>query len=148
MIRFIANGKEFELPDSGTFTLDEGIVMYGYSGLTMDAISEIEGLHPGVIAGLVHVGIARANPEIKAKEIEAEVRRLNIADLITSIEDTDQEQEPEQLDLGSAGNSGSSETPSGNDSVTSSEPQEPTTLRAIGTPVSESAPSVQETSAG
>jgi hypothetical protein len=112
MADFKVNGKEIDLPDMGTFSIDEAIVLYEYSGMTLDQAEEIEGLHPGIIGGLVHIAIARAEPERKAKEIEKAVRAMNLLDLLTSIPD-EEEGEKEDLAPGSETSSSSSDVSSG-----------------------------------
>jgi hypothetical protein len=112
MADFKVNGKEIDLPDMGTFSIDEAIVLYEYSGMTLDQAEEIEGLHPGIIGGLVHIAIARAEPERKAKEIEKAVRAMNLLDLLTSIPD-EEEGEKEDLAPGSETSSSSSDKSSG-----------------------------------
>jgi hypothetical protein len=138
MADFKVNGKEIDLPDMGTFSIDEAIVLYEYSGMTLDQAEEIEGLHPGIIGGLVHIAIARAEPERKAKEIEKAVRAMNLLDLLTSIPD-EEEGEKEDLAPGSETSSSSSAKSSGPDSVPSSDlslvPSQPSDT---GTPESDS----------
>jgi hypothetical protein len=138
MADFKVNGKEIDLPDMGTFSIDEAIVLYEYSGMTLDQAEEIEGLHPGIIGGLVHIAIARAEPERKAKEIEKAVRALNLLDLLTSIPD-EEEGEKEDLAPGSETSSSSSDVSSGASSEKSSDlslvPSQPSDT---GTPESDS----------
>lgn len=132
MATFRVNGKDLELPDTGTLTLDESIVVYSYSGLTLDQLGDLEGLHPGLLAGLLHVGVARANPDQKAKDIEKAVRGLNLVELIQSVQDPELQEEP--LDLGSREDSDSKLPPSGSILESSSETsRDPSHLRPTGT---------------
>jgi hypothetical protein len=140
---FRVNGKDLDLPDYGTFSIDEAIVLYEYSGMTLDQAEEIEGLHPGIIGGLVHIAIARMEPERKAKEIEKAVRAMNLLDLLTSIPDKeDEDGEKEDLAPGSETSSSSSDVSSGASSEKSSDlslvPAEPSDT---GTPGSGSSAS-------
>lgn len=141
---FRANGEDLELPEVSTVDLDEAIVLYNYSGLTLDQLEDLEGLHPGVLAGLVHIAVARANPDMKAKDIEKAVRKLNLADLLASVKDEkEKEPEPDLLkhsNKSSGGNGASSGDTSKIHSVPDQESPDPV---ATGMPESGSSASLR-----
>jgi hypothetical protein len=146
---FRANGEDLELPDVTTLTLDESIVLFGYSGLTLDQLEDLEGMHPGVLGGLVHVAVARANPDMKAKDVEKAVRKLNLAELIASFADQEEEVATPDLPKEPAGSSESSEESSGESSRIRSVPSpDEQTPEATGTPESDSSASDPEALAG
>lgn len=154
MALFRANGEDLDLPDVTTLTLDEAIVLFNYSGLTLDQLEDLEGMHPGVLGGLVHVAVARANPDMRAKDVEKAVRKLNLAELIASFADDAEEVAERDLPLSSGepqkqseSNFDGSETGSGAPSKLSSVPSPDETHPApTGMPVSDSSVSAQRES--
>jgi hypothetical protein len=90
--RITVEGTPYVLPALDTFDLDEAMVMYRYSEMTFDMIFELEGLHPGVIAGLLHVGIQRSDPALREKEIKKMVSAVNMMNVLEQLADalTDQ----------------------------------------------------------
>jgi hypothetical protein len=91
MADFKVNGKDIDLPDMGTFSIDEAIVLYEYSGLTTRSRSRrskvfIRASSAGSSTSPSH----GPSPDRKAKEIEKAVRALNLLDLLTSIPDEEE----------------------------------------------------------
>ena len=82
---FVIDGKEYPIAGIETFNLDEAMVMYQYTGMTLDQVIDVEGMHPGMVAALLHVGMAREDPTAKAKDIEKAVRSSNLFDLINAL---------------------------------------------------------------
>jgi len=83
--RINVNGTPYVLPSLDSFDLDEAMVMYRYSDLTFDQIFELEGLHPGVVAGLLHIAIARSDRALRDKEIKAIVVNVNMMDIMEQL---------------------------------------------------------------
>jgi hypothetical protein len=83
MAQINVNGRQYELVTLDDLTLDEAIVVWEYTRLSLDQIPELEGFHPGVIAALIHVSVARAEPGETAKTIRALVGKIRVADLNT-----------------------------------------------------------------
>lgn len=90
--RITVEGTPYVLPALDTFDLDEAMVMYRYSDLTFDQIFELEGLHPGVIAGLLHVGIQRSDPALREKEVKKMVSAVNMLGVLEELADSLAEQ--------------------------------------------------------
>ena len=84
--KFVINGRDYDIPGIDTFNLDEAMVLYHYSKLTLDQVADLEGVHPGVVAALLHVGIARAEPDARLKDIEKVVRAVSVMELIEKME--------------------------------------------------------------
>jgi hypothetical protein len=68
----------YTLPALDTFDIDETIVFYDYTGLTFDQAFEVEGLNPKVVKALLHVAFQRKNPDLRDKDIEEIVGRVNM----------------------------------------------------------------------
>ena len=141
---FEFQGKDYPIPSIDTFNLDEAMVLYHYSKLTLDQVPEQEGVHPGVIATMVHVGFTRANPAARFRDVEKAVRAVNLTELIAKIEigtEEDDAADPPEIPL-----SEQPEQPeilpepvsTGDDGLLDGgTPQEALGLRAIGFPESE-----------
>jgi hypothetical protein len=116
------DGTEYELPGIDTLNMDEHIILYEYAQIGMDQIAELEGLHPGVLAGLIHVGVARARPEAKKSEIRDVVGKLNLFDVINQLEPGEGEARPTVLkSVESSESSGPDSSSTGDASPDSSE---------------------------
>jgi hypothetical protein len=88
------DGQEYPYPAFDTLTMDEADVLYGYCKMTLDKLGDLDGFHPGVMMGFIHIAIARVRTELKPKEIEDRVRSLKVGDMRevfdeTSVEDDD-----------------------------------------------------------
>lgn len=152
--RIEVDGTPYVLPALDTFDLDEAMVMYRYSHLTFDQIFELEGLHPGVIAGLLHVAIARSDPALRDRQVEEQVRKVNMmavfeqfAEIAENVADpTKGSVQPPEPDEPTS--SEDQTRPSGESSEPDSEtPQEQQSHASSGVPVSDTiAISVQQTS--
>lgn len=80
------NGTEVDLPDIGTFNLDEAQVVYDLSGLTIDQL-EGNGGHPGVIKALLFVAVQRSQPGLTADEIHDALRGVTLSELAGALGD-------------------------------------------------------------
>jgi hypothetical protein len=72
------DGTPYVLPALDTMDIDEAIVLYDYSSMTFDQIFELEGLHPGVIGGLLHVAIQRSDRALRPREVKEMVGKVNM----------------------------------------------------------------------
>lgn len=75
------DGNEYEFPHIDTITMDEALVLYEYGKVTLDQIVDMDTFHPGVVAGLLHVAIKRARPDVTDREIRKTVGGLNIVEI-------------------------------------------------------------------
>ena len=57
-----STAKPYELVTLDDLTLDEAIVVWEYAKLSLDQIPDLEGFHPGVVAALIHIAVARGEP--------------------------------------------------------------------------------------
>jgi hypothetical protein len=81
MAEITVNGRTYELVPLNELTLDEAIVVWEYSKLSLDQIADLEGFHPGVVAALIHIAVARAetgetSKTIRNTDISEEVEEL------------------------------------------------------------------------
>lgn len=109
------NARTYDLVPLDEVTLDEAIVVWEYAKLSLDQIPDLEGFHPGVIAALIHIAIARVENE-PAKTIRQVVGKIKVSELEKIFEDISEEVEqlppPEEHGYNSSGSSGSGETSS------------------------------------
>jgi hypothetical protein len=75
------NGRDYDLVSVNDLTLDEAIVLYDWSKLTLDQIPDLEGFHPGLIAGLIHISVARGEPGEPGAQIKRAVGKIPVAEL-------------------------------------------------------------------
>lgn len=79
------DGTPYVLPALDSFDLDEAMIMYRYSDMTFDQIFELEGLHPGVVGGLLHVAIQRSDPALREREIKRMVGEVNMMGVLEQL---------------------------------------------------------------
>lgn len=132
--KFRIGNAEYDFPTIDTFTMDEAIVLYDYSGVTLDTLDDVEGVHPGVLAALAHVAIQRADPDMKPAHVKALVRGLNLLELIAGMPGDEDEDKPDPPQTPSPGSSAGSETSSGDGSSNDSDPPAPDAPTSSGTP--------------
>jgi len=124
--RILVGDTPYVLPPLDTFDLDEAMVMYRYSDLTFDQIFELEGLHPGVVAGLLHVAIQRSDPALREREVKAMVSKVNMMNVLEQLADmADQQPDPTPAEVPPTEDESKTSKPeatvsSGNDSSESS----------------------------
>jgi hypothetical protein len=113
MAEITVNGRTYELVPLNELTLDEAIVVWEYSKLSLDQIADLEGFHPGVVAALIHIAVARAETGETSKTIRKTVGRIKVADLeaiFTDISEEVEELPPPNEPDASSPTSGSGET--------------------------------------
>lgn len=145
---FVIDGREYPVPAIETLNMEEAMVVHEYSGLTIDEIDEATGLHPGLVAGFMHVAHQRGNPDLKKTAVEKIIKGSNMVDAVRQFaaDDDEEEDSPEATQNepetpSSPESSPSSETSSTHssepDSVVAPEPSDPKTT---GTPPSDTQP--------
>jgi hypothetical protein len=72
MAKLKFGGEEYDYVEFGTLTLDEALVLHEYSGLTLDQVQDA-GFHPGLIGALIHISVARGNPDIRKQDLRKKV---------------------------------------------------------------------------
>jgi hypothetical protein len=87
------NGKPYELVTLDDVTIDEAIIVWEYAHVSLDQIPDIEGMHPGVVKALIHIAVARGEPNETAKTIREEVGRLKMTELQDVFQDISEEVE-------------------------------------------------------
>jgi len=81
MPQITVNGRQYELVTLDDLTLDEAIVVWDYTKLSLDQIPDLEGFHPGLTAALIHIAVARAEPGETTKTIRQQVGRIKVSEL-------------------------------------------------------------------
>ena len=117
------NGRTYPLVSLDELTLNEAMVVYDYTKLSLDQIPDLEGFHPGLIAALIHVAVARGEPRETARQIRETVGQIHVSDLEKVFEDISEEVpdgDPPSAARKSNGSGGGSSTSSeqGPDDVT------------------------------
>lgn len=83
-MKIIVDGQEYPL--ELTFTMAEARLIYRYSKVTLDKLSDSEG-NPDVAAAMVHIALARKHPELAEADIEKRVGAVELAKLVVVQED-------------------------------------------------------------
>lgn len=89
------NGRDYELVTLDELTLDEAIIVYDYAKITLAEIVDLEGFHPGVVAALIHVSVARAEPRETTASLRKAIGRIPVADLDAIFADISEEVDEE-----------------------------------------------------
>jgi hypothetical protein len=87
------NGKPYELVSISDLTLNEAIVVWEYAKISLDQVPDLEGFHPGLVAALIHVAVARAEPGETTKTIRQVVGRIKVSELEQVFADISEEVE-------------------------------------------------------
>lgn len=95
MAQITVNGRNYELVTLDELTLDEAIVVWEYAKISLDQIADLEGFHPGLVAALIHISVARGEPGETARTIRQTVGQIKVADLQSVF--IDMSEEIEQL---------------------------------------------------
>jgi hypothetical protein len=85
------NGKPYELVTLDDVTIDEAIIVWDYAHVSLDQIPDLEGMHPGVVKALIHIAVARGEPNETAKTIREMVGRLKMTELQDVFQDISEE---------------------------------------------------------
>jgi hypothetical protein len=139
MPQITVNGKPYELVMLSDLTLDEAIVVWDYAKVSLDQVPDLEGFHPGLVAALIHVAVARAEPGETQKSIRQVVGKIKVSELEQVF--TEISVEVEELPPPSATEPSSPSTGSGETSSATGEPAPaPTEANGSGSPGSDTGP--------
>jgi hypothetical protein len=116
MAEINVNGRTYQLVTLDELTLAEAMVVWDYTRMGLDEISDVEGFNPGVIASLIHVSVARAEQGESARQIRQTVGAIPVAKLNevfmdVSVEVPDDVPLPDATVNGSGGGSSTSSAP-------------------------------------
>ena len=119
------NGRHYPLVSIDELTLDEAMVVYDYTKMSLDQIPDLEGFHPGLIAALIHVAVARGEPRETGRQIRQTVGQIPVASLEEVFMDISEEVEVGDADPpaaagtsnGSGGGSSTSSAPAPDDTT-------------------------------
>src|SRR3954463_12599164 len=75
------NGRHYPLVSIDELTLDEAMVVYDYTKMSLDQIPDLEGFHPGLIAALIHIAVARGEPRETGRQIRQTVGAIPVSSL-------------------------------------------------------------------
>src|SRR3954463_10280446 len=75
------NGRHYPLVSIDELTLDEAMVVYDYTKMSLDQIPDLEGFHPGLIAALIHIAVARCEPRETGRQIRTTVGTTPVSSL-------------------------------------------------------------------
>lgn len=89
--RITVNGRSYALVRLDELTLDEAIIVWEYSRLSLDQIADLDGFHPGITAALIHIAVARGEPDEPFKTIRKTVGALPMAELESVFEGISEE---------------------------------------------------------
>jgi hypothetical protein len=116
MAEINVNGRTYQLATLDELTLAEAMIVWDYTKMGLDQIADVEGFNPGVIAALIHVSVARAEPGETSRQIRAVVGAIPVAKLNdvfvdVSVEVPDDVPLPDATVSGSGGGSSTSLAP-------------------------------------
>lgn len=109
------NGRDYPVVPLDQFTLDEAIVLYEYSNLSLDQVVDA-GNHPGITKALLHVAVARADPNVTPAELRRSIGQMPFLELDRVFQDLTVEDDadpPPASETGSNAGSGESSSPAG-----------------------------------
>jgi len=81
------DGHRIDLAPLDSYTMDDAMVLWAYTEMTLDQVAETDGFVPGVVAALIHVSIGRAYPKMQEKQIRKQVGAIPLTDLAAIFED-------------------------------------------------------------
>ena len=123
------NGRNYRMVRVDEFTLDEAMVVWEYTKLGLDQIPDLEGDHPGLVAALIHIAVARGEPDESYKAIRQVVGRLPVTELSTVFaqisEEVDDSVPPPSRPADAAGSSGPSDASGDGSETRGAPPQAP-----------------------
>ena len=87
------NGTDYQavLPDD--FTIDEQMVLVHWTGMGPDALADFPGNHPGLIAALIEVSVARVELRVPQRQLRQMIGKLKTAELEGMLNDFGQEED-------------------------------------------------------
>jgi hypothetical protein len=91
MAQITVNARTYELVTLDDLTLDEAMVLWDYTRMSLDQVAEIEGFHAGVTKALIHVSVARGEPGETARTIGYAVGQIKLKELNTVFSEISEE---------------------------------------------------------
>lgn len=92
--RFLIDDREYEVPDLDSFTMGEAVVLYDYSGLSVDEVID-HPKHPGVISAFMHIAYQRGNPAASKASVRELVESCSLVEALSKLAG-DEPNPPEQ----------------------------------------------------
>jgi hypothetical protein len=93
MAQITVNARTYELVTLDDLTLDEAMVLWDYTRMSLDQVAEIEGFHAGVTKALIHVSVARGEPGETSRTIGQTVGQIKLKELNTVFSEISEETE-------------------------------------------------------
>lgn len=112
------NGEDVSLPDVLSLNLDEGIVLYDYSGMGVDQVETMNGLNPHVVKALIHIAIQRKQPDLSYSECREVAGSVTFQQLAKALGIEGDVRPPARANSDAGESSGSTENGSGSAGVT------------------------------
>lgn len=107
MAKIIIDGVDYPMPDA--FTIGHARIIKRYTGLTLQQVEEADSSDPDLIAAYCHLAIGEMHPGRSFAAIEAEVDKIQFAQLETPADEPeDEESPPAAAQNGNGGNADSS----------------------------------------
>ncbi len=107
---FMIDGTMYEVPDMGTFTMDEAQTLYDYSGLGLEDFASPEDetdddmkererklRNPGFLRALMHIAYQRGNPQERSARVKALIGAANIISALENLAGDEPEAEDDGL---------------------------------------------------
>jgi hypothetical protein len=124
--KFVIDGTEYPIPELDDFTMGEALVLYDYTGLSIDQVDEDAPRMP-LVAAFMHIAYQRGHPDASDAKVKRLVRDSNLQVALErfSVEEEDvrppdqpPSEQPEkpfgsEHDSGSASTNGSTEPATG-----------------------------------
>lgn len=132
---FRIDGSDYAMPQQDTLTMDEAIVIYDYSALTLDQVAAQPG-HPKVMKALLHIAYARGHPDMPTDEVSEVVGRCVLIDVFGAALEDDAIPPAEANSTSGEKSSGSTPSSGDDSSATSATSQANGRHDSSGTPVS------------
>ena len=140
--RFVIDGTEYPVPSRPSLNLDERVIFYEWTGLSLESIDDVP-ITDLMVGAFMQMAYMRGNPDVSAIVARKIVGQTNYETALAALVESEQEADASPPELpksehdpsGSLENSGSSPSISGDGSTTFSGTQE-NARQASGTPLS------------
>ncbi len=140
--RFVIDGTEYPVPSRPSLNLDERVIFYEWTGLSLESIDDVP-ITDLMVGAFMQMAYMRGNPDVSAIVARKIVGKTNYETALAALAESEQEADASPPELPksepepsvSLENSGSSQSISGDDSTTSSGTPE-NARQGSGTPLS------------
>jgi len=139
--KFVIDGRDYDIPELDDLTMGEALVLYDYTGLSIDQVDEDTPRMP-LVAAFMHITYQRGNPDVNESKVKRLVRSSNLQSALEKFATADEEDDagpPDQQSSGEPSKKLGSEIASGASSTNGSNEQayvpSPTGTPASPTPV-------------